>query len=366
MKRVIGPTGVMRAGRKMSSVWMAMLLILAGWCGLTVRAFTSADADAIFQSHAQVFYQEKDGKAWFKESTEGSKKTSYWMWAEQLEMVLDAYERTRNPQQIEMFTKLFQGFLDKHGKNWSHNEFNDDIMWMVIACTRAHLLTGNVEFRDVGRTNFDLCFARATSEDLGGGLWWKVDSKSKNACINGPASIAAFLMGKATGEASYLTKATNLFLWERATLFDPVTGRISDSIGRNGKVNHMALTYNQGTFVGAANFLGYTNEAMLAAKFTMSTLCKDGMLPAYGDDNDGGGFNGIGVRWIARFMEERHAESTFEAWLQKNADAAWAARRPYDGLSWCRWPEPTPPDRRQYSFGCSSAVVVMQVAKPQK
>ena len=75
-----------------------------------------------------------------------------------------------------------------------------------------------------------------------------------------------------------------------------------------------------------------------------------------GEKGDGGGFNGIGVRWIARFMKDRGEQATFEPWLQKNAEAAWQARRVPDNLSWCRWPQPTPEDKR-FSWGCSSAVV---------
>ncbi len=342
--------------------WIVLLSFLWGCGGMKARAFTAADADTLLAAHTKAFYQEKDGLAWFKESTDGG-KVSYWMRAEQMEMVLDAYERTANAQQLVMFTNLFHGFLADHGTNWSHNPFNDDIMWMVIACIRGHLLSGNTEFRDVGRTNFDLCFARAASSDLGGGLWWKTNNQSKNACVNGPGAIAAFLMGRATGEGSYFAKATNLFLWERATLFDPVTGRISDNINASGRVARFALTYNQGTFVGAANLLGYTNEARLAATFTMNELCKDGYLPAAGEKGDGGGFNGIGVRWIARFMDDRGEQAAFQPWLQKNAEAAFQTRRASDNLSWCRWPEPTPEGLR-YSWGCSSAVVITQVVRP--
>ena len=329
----------------------------------TVRAFTSADADILAQAHTEAFYRVKDGGAWFKKNTDGNGPADFWTEAEQLEMVLDVYERTTNVQQLVMFTNLFRGFLAEHGTTWEKNPFNDDIMWMVIACTRAHLLTGNAEFRDVARTNFDLCYARAASTNLGGGLWWKVGVRSKNACVNGPGAIAAFLLGRATSEGSYFTIATNLFLWERATLFEPATGRVFDNIHASGRVGRFALTYNQGTFVGAANFLGYTNEAMLAATFTMNELCRDGMLPPGGEEGDGGGFNGIGVRWISRFMNEHHLQATFEPWLQKNADAAWQARRPSDNLSWCRWPLPTEPGRR-YSWGCSSAVVLLQVTRP--
>ena len=337
------------------------LCVSLSWA-LPARAFTAADADMIFNAHAKAFYRVDNGRAWFAESTDGG-KVSYWMRAEQMEMVLDAYERTSNTQHLVMFTNLFRGFLADHQTNWAHNPFNDDILWMVIACARAHLLTGNAEFRDVAKLNFDLCYERAASTNLGGGLWWKTDNRSKNACVNGPGAIAAFLLGQATGERAYFTKATNMFLWLRATLFDPMTGRISDNIGTNGRIGRAAYTYNQGTFVGAANLLGFTNEARLTALFTMNTISRDGYLPAAGERGDGGGFNGIGVRWIARFMNDRGQQAAFEPWLQKNAEAAWKARRAADNLSWCRWPQATPEGRR-YSWGCSSAVVIMQVTRP--
>jgi predicted alpha-1,6-mannanase (GH76 family) len=95
----------------------------------------------------------------------------------------------------------------------------------------------------------------------------------------------------------------------------------------------------------------------------MNEMCRGGYLPAAGEEGDGGGFNGIGVRWIARYMKDRGEQATFEPWLQKNAEAAWQARRASDNLSWCRWPEPTPEGRR-YSWGASSAVVIMQVVPP--
>jgi len=345
------------------AAWLAVFCITVSCGTLTARAFTSADADTLFAAHSKAFYRSSNGGASYKKRTEGTRPADFWTEAEQLEMVLDAYERTTNAQQLVMFTNLFRGFLAEHGRSWGTNDFNDDIMWMVIACTRAHLLTGNPEFRDVARTNFDLCYARAASTNLGGGLWWKVGVQSKNACVNGPGAIAAFLLGRATGEGNYFTIATNLFLWERATLFDPTTGRVFDNINVNGHVGRFALTYNQGTFVGAANLLGFTNEARLATTFTMQELCRDGYLPPGGENGDGGGFNGIGVRWLVRYMKDRGEQATFEPWLQKNAEAAWQARRSSDNLSWCRWPEPTPPGPR-YSWGCSSAVVILQVVRP--
>jgi predicted alpha-1,6-mannanase (GH76 family) len=351
-----------QTGNRASAVSIAVLCLAMNGIASRAQALGSGDADVLFDAHMAAFYRVEEGRAWLRESTEGG-KASFWMRAEQMEMVLDAYERTKDARKLEMFTNLFRGFLADHGETWEKNPFNDDIMWMVIACARAHLLSGNPEILKVARANFDLCYERALSDDLGGGLWWKTDNRSKNACVNGPGSIAAFLLGKATGEEAYTAKAKSLFLWLRATLFDPGTGSVSDNIQLGGRVNPMALTYNQGTFVGAATFLGYLDEARLAATFTMNKLCRDGYLPPSGEKGDGGGFNGIGARWIARFIYGHGEERTFEPWLQKNAEAAWQGRRRSDNLSWCRWPIATPPDRR-YSWGCSSAVVLLQVVRP--
>ena len=340
--------------------WVAVFC--CALAGGRAGAFTAADADTIFEAHTKAFYRVENGQGWHAKTTEGG-RADFWMQAEMLEMVLDVYGRTRSPKQLEMFGELFRGFTAKHGRTWERNEFNDDIMWMVIACMRAHLITRNAEYLSVAKQNFDLCYARAFSPDLGGGLWWKTDNKSKNACVNGPGAIAAYLLGLATRDFSYTAKAKAIFLWERATLFDARTGRVADSIQRSGRVRSFALTYNQGTFVGAASLLGYNDDAKRAAIFTMNELCKDGYLPASGEDGDGGGFNGIGVRWIARFMKVRGEEATFEPWLQKNAEAAWQARRAEDNLTWCAWPRPTPAGVR-HAWGCSNAVVILQAVRP--
>lgn len=336
---------------------MALLAVAA-------EGFTVADADAIMASHEKAFYRERDGRAWFKETTDG-KVVSFWMRAEQMEMVLDAYDRTGEMRYLDRFEKLFTGFIEDHGSDWRDNDFNDDIMWMVIACVRAHLLTERLEYLVVAKRNFDLCYERAWSEDLGGGLWWKTDNRTKNACVNGPGSIAASLLAKATGDRGYGEKARAMFEWERDVLVDAETGRVYDHIENSGRLGRASFSYNQGTFVGAANLLGEVKSAKSAALFTINEMSRDGLLPGYGETGDGGGFNGICLRWIARFVYERREEATFEGWLQKNAEAAWEVRRKSDGLSWCHWDKPTPEGVR-HSWGCSSSVVALQVVRPEK
>ena len=93
--------------------WLVFICVAVNWGALRSRAFTAADADALFEAHTRAFYQEKNGLAWYKESTEGDKKVSYWIRAEQLEMVLDGYERTKNSRHLAMFTNLFHGSASK-------------------------------------------------------------------------------------------------------------------------------------------------------------------------------------------------------------------------------------------------------------
>ncbi len=223
---------------------------------------------------------------------------------------------------------------------------------------------GNPQFRDVARSNFDLCFARAWSTNFGGGLWWKTGVMSKNACVNGPASIAAYLLYQSCGDPGYLAKSKAAFDWERAHLFNAQTGQIYDNISYRRGVAEKAFTYNEGTFIGAANFLDYTNEAKLAADYVKNTLCRDQLLPGYADKGDSSGFNGICVRWLAKFMKQRGLQASYQNWLQTNADAAWRVRRPADNLSWSSWSQNTP-SGTLYSWACSCSVVMLQVVPPQ-
>src|ERR1041385_1548871 len=74
-----------------------------------------------------------------------------------------------------------------------------------------------------------------------------------------------------------------------------------------------------------------------------------------GTRGDAGGFDGIGIRWIARYMKDHGLQSSYLSWLQANANAAWNRRRT-DNLSWSRWNEQTPVGT-QTSFDLSSSVV---------
>ena len=252
-----------------------------------------------------------------------------------------------------------------HGTDWSRNKYNDDIAWAVIAYTRGYQSTKNAAFLTIAQANFDRMFARAWNPAKAT-LYWTTDNTSYNSCIECPAGIAAYLLSVTLNDSSYRTRAQNLFAWEKANLFDPKSGAVWDAVNLSGKIGTWSSTYNQGTFVGLANFLGDTDSAKRAADYTMNRLGKRAasgytIMPEYGAGGDNNsGLNSIGLRWISRFMKDQHRQTDYLPWLQANADTAWSVRRPGDNLSWCQWLRPTP-DGVLHSWDCINSVVALQV-----
>jgi len=241
----------------------------------------------------------------------------------------------------------------------------------AIAFSRAYIITGDTYFRDIAKKNFDTVWERGwDTTQFGGGIWWTTDDNTKNSCVNGPATIAATYLSQILGDNSYLTKAQQIYAWQRAALFNKQTGAVADSINHEKTNWDWLFTYNSGTMVGAANALYkltgqqlYFDDAVLATNFTQQNLCdKDGIFPETGktDIGDGAGFNGVGIRWIAKFVNDQKAYTQFYSWLYANAEMAWNNRRTSDNLSWCNWRTPTPEGDRN-SFGCFGSVTTLQV-----
>jgi predicted alpha-1,6-mannanase (GH76 family) len=342
----------------------AFLLFTSIWS----RAIDPRAADIAFASYNSHFYVLNHGSGHYKEDTDGG-RSPFWVRAEQIEMIEDAYDRSHSPATLRMIRQAIAGFLNQHGPDWTTNKYNDDIMWMTIACARAWQDTDDKAYRTLAKYNFDAVYARGCDDALGGGVYWTTDRAGKNACVNGPATIAACLLSQICGDKSYLARAQALYAWERSALFT-TNGAVHDNMRINGHVSRKVFTYNQGTFIGAADLLwkltdntNYLADALLAANFTRRVLSWDSTLPAYGS-GDAAGFNGIFMRWMARFLNDSRLWPQYYDWMSLNADAAWRVRRS-DDLSWQDWTSPTPSGTLD-SWNCSDTVVVLQVVPPKQ
>jgi len=332
----------------------------------TSHKLASAEARAAINAFDRAFYKAKSGRAQFAMTTAGG-RAQFWKQAEMMEMVEDAYQRSGNATYKRMIGELRAGVEQRFGTDWLRDSYNDDVLWMVIAYARAYQLTRDRTYRAQAKKEFDGVYARASSPDLGGGLWWTTARREKNACVTGPAAIAACLLSRSLHEPSYVRKATALFGWLRSTLFDPTTGAVFDHATPSGAtmvVDRSAYTYNEGTFIGAADLLygatgraDYYNDALLALQYTQSNLTQGGILESEGSRGDGGGFKGIFVRWATGFTKHRGI-TTFDAWFDQNAHVAWSHRNAAN-LVGEDWDAPTTA-KLLHAFDCSSAVVLLQ------
>jgi len=331
------------------------------------RIFTSADADTIVNAYLKAFVRPR-GTGSFINGDQNGGNPGFWQEIEEIEGIEDANDRAGGEFKTQV-ASLLNGFVSAHGANWANNIYNDDISWGVIAFTRGYQATGDITFRNIARQNFDLMYARAW-DPAKGALFWTTKNTSYNSCIECPAGIASYLLSKALRDSSYRTKAKTLFAWEKANLLDKTTGAVWDAVNTSGKIGTWSSTYNQGTFVGLANFLGDTASAQLAADYTMNHLGKRAesgylIMPEYGAGGDNNsGLNSIGLRWISRFMRDHHLQDRYLGWLQANADTAWKIRRTSDTLSWCQWLHQTP-DGVLHSWDCINSVVALQAPLPR-
>ncbi len=334
-----------------------------------VHAFPAEASDLAVNAYLKAFVQSEGENSFIKGDQNGG-RTGFWQEIEQVEGIEDANDRSGGAYKTQV-TSLLNGFLKTHGTNWSNNDFNDDIAWAVIAYVRGYQATGDRKFLTIAQSNFDMMWARAW-DPAKGALFWKTDNKSYNSCVECPSGIAAVLLSRELKDSSYLTRAQNLYNWNKANLFDATTGAVWDDVKVDtGKINKWSSSYNQGTFIGLAHFLGDTATAKLAADYTMNQMGKRNasgfmIMPEYNaDGGDLAGFHSIGMRWISLFVKERKLEKTYLPWLQANANAAWDMRRTSDNLSWCKWLSPTP-EGVLHSWDTISSVVALQVVPPDE
>lgn len=269
----------------------------------------------------------------------------WWGDAEMFETILDAYETTGKQEYATMFENLYNNFISRNKSTWyqsgvsGYNEYNDDIAWMCIACTRAYLLTGTTKYLTTAKTNFNGMFKRADcyGNDL---LQWKHGSgQGTNACINGPAAVCACYLAIATADMSYYEKARKTYMANRALLYEfsgsNPTGKVWDSYDQEKKTyNYWASTYNQGTSLGAAIMLYdyykdpmFKSDADAIIKWTVKDMADSHGIVKVCQTVRGDlcGFKGILMRYIRKYAEDMEKPEYYE-WLARNAYHAWNNR----------------------------------------
>lgn len=269
-----------------------------------------------------------------------------WNEAETLEAVLDCYEATGDRRFLAVFEGCYNYMRYHVGANWDGGtsvagydwygyDFNDDVMWMIIAAARAYLLTGKMSYLNDAKRNFDLIWDRAYLGYVGLLRWAEHtgDRNGANSCINGPAEVAACYIALGSGDATYFERARELYANQRSYLFEPYTGKVYDSVVFNPDDvtvkdrNTWASTYNQGTMLGAALLLyrhfgdeQYKTDASRIIAYAKTALCNsDGIVRVCQNaDGDFQGFKGILMRYAGLYACQ-FDDPEYQDWLIDNA-----------------------------------------------
>ena len=304
-----------------------------------------------------------------------------WGEAEQMEVALDAYESTGYDKYLKVAVNVYNYFCKNVGNDWDKlvytndykwygHDFNDDVMWEIIAVARMGWLTGNQDYIQAARHNFDKIYERAYIPFTGLMRWAESsgDPYGTNSCIAGPTEVAACYLGMAGAGEEYFEKARDLYAAQRYTLANMTTGQVYDAVVWDPSTktvkskNEWASTYNQGTMLGAACLLydhygdrKYLNDAKKIMQYTKNNLCDENGFIKVCQVNDGDlcGFKGILMRYVRRFILDL-CQPTYQNWMEKNAMLAYS-NRSERGVTTSAWLTKSTSDMTKNGFSCSTA-----------
>jgi len=306
-------------------------------------------------------------KAYYWKDDNHTGRMDFWTQQEAIETLIDAYNINPSTDLKNKISYLYNGVRDGYGLLWTNNIYNDDIVWGALMCVRAFKITNDGGMLDMAKNNFNMMWNRAwDTQSLGGGLWWTTANQTKNTCVNAPAVICAMLLYQATGDVTYRTKAKQIMDWMVLKLYDAPSGEVKGAINAAGTITEGALSYTQGTFIGACDLLradypavNYLAMGLKAMDYARSSMCNTagGILKDENGIPDTQGMKSIFARWACLFVKNTGTVSNYGAWLDANAAQAWSIRNA-QGLMWNIWGTRTPETVRN-AFETTCGVAMM-------
>ncbi|MNO12315.1 Glycosyl hydrolase family 76 [compost metagenome] len=307
---------------------------------ISAEAATKADwqarADWFQRSLQQHFYNEKTGimNQWFpREDFRPDDNFYYWWHAHVLDVLVDAYERTEDPELARHIREYSHSLRAYNGGTFLHNYY-DDMEWTALALLRAFQATGEEEYKTAALELWT-DIQTAWNDHFGGGMAWKKDQPDyKNTPANAPAAILAARLYGLLRNPEDLEWAVRIYEWNQAHLVDPVSGLVWDGINRlgDGRVDYdWEFTYCQGVFLGAGVELfrvtgerKYADDALRTAGACINRLCDpDTLLLPYEGIDDTGLFKGILIRYFVQLEKQFPGVIPVREVILTNADALW-------------------------------------------
>ena len=249
----------------------------------------------------------------------------YWPQAHAIDVITDAYLRTRDKKYLTIFDQWFEGVprfnRSKRAEDPWWKVYVDDMEWVVLAQIRIYEATGKTLFLNKARQMYaDWIWTQWSPEPeapFHGGITWKTDIEpSKNACSNAPAAIIAARLAQFAdidkehdrkSREEYIAEAVRIVSWMQAHLYNAENGEVYDNMKKDGSIRKAAFTYNQGTFLGACHELfrltgnrEYLQTATKAAEFIIKYKTTNNGALTDSERGDGALFHGIFFRYLVK------------------------------------------------------------------
>lgn len=348
----------MKANRISNGILAGMALLMLGFCISTPTY--AQDAAAAFNGYNQAFLVTSP-QTFYAKTIGGATTEGEWGEALDIQVALDAYRQTRSTADRNLAIALLNSLTYYNGPNskagyWIGDGWDDNLAWMANVYIQGYLLFGTADYMTQAEAGWNNGYNLGWDTKGGGGGIWEERPQDISKCMlsNGTFVWEGVQITLATGDTSYLTKAEQIYEWTRTHLVN-TTGS-NNNLGSPGQVNgcthgdgtlqgNSDNMYDNGIFIEAATALykatgnsEYSGDAVRTIDHVMS----EGSVVPYGGSGESGH---AWAYWVFRGMSDYATASstwsTYEPYMQNNANAAWSERNTTYDVTWNDWHNPT-------------------------
>ncbi|HEV2645161.1 MAG TPA: RICIN domain-containing protein [Acidobacteriaceae bacterium] len=353
---------------KLHQTRLLLLALLVAALSVISPAAQAQNTDAVYNGWISA-YQVADGSNFYLAKSFNDRSDGFWSSGYLMFEAEDAYFQTHKATRYNQLVQLLNDFLARNpASGWTGDTWDDDLEWIIYAYIRGYEITGNTAYLNAAASNWNAVYSRGWDNTYNGGIWENLgDHTSKCTLSNAPFIIEGIELYRATGTSTYLTESEEVYAWQRKYLFNPTSS--NTVVGVPGQVGQCAATpmqysdnvYNSGLMVEAANSLyratltaSYLADAKLAAAHAISKW------PIINVDYPGNGWFSADhlFRGLNQLANQNDLWSSYQTWLQNNANASWSKRRTDYNFTHNDFTTATPTTGDLYSMEVAGSVTV--------